>query len=263
MMAAVNRFTDPTHLLREQYRDSSNLNARYNLHERFSTNPYAWHRWLFDQLALAPGQAVLEVGCGNDLLWLKNYDRLPALPGLVLSDLSPGMLTAARETLRAMTLLPRFVVADAQALPFSAEAFDVVIANHMLYHVPNRERAIAELRRVLRPSGRLYAATNGRKHMRELLGALTERIDDVHGFGLENGVKQLATCFSNVEVRRHDNALAITEVEPVLAYVRSDLPTSALRLEEVERLRASVAHAIAADGVFHVTKDAGLLIATP
>ena len=61
-----------------------------------------------------------------------------------------------------------FAVLDAQALTYPAGAFDAVIANHMLYHVADKARAFAELRRVLVPGGRLYAATNGTDHMREL-----------------------------------------------------------------------------------------------
>ena len=54
-------------------------------------------------------------------------------------------------------------------LPFEADTFDAVVANHMLYHVPDRAQALAEMQRVLKPGGQVYLATNGLAHLRELL----------------------------------------------------------------------------------------------
>ncbi len=82
------------YLLAEQYRDDSNLASRMSLHERFSTNPYGFQRWIFDRLDLAPDARVLELGCGTGVLWLKNRDRLPEGWNITLSDLSSGMLPA-------------------------------------------------------------------------------------------------------------------------------------------------------------------------
>ena len=57
---------------------------------------------------------------------------------------------------------------DAQALPFADGSFDSVIANHMLYHVPDRQKTYAEVRRVLKPEGRFYAATMSRDNMKQV-----------------------------------------------------------------------------------------------
>ena len=76
------------------------------------------------------------------------------------ADLSPGMLHSARPLAGSDPLL----VADAQALPFPCDAFDVTLAMHMLYHVPDRALAIAELRRVLRPDGVALVVTNSQRH---------------------------------------------------------------------------------------------------
>src|SRR5579871_3026230 len=86
-------------LLQTQYRNAANLNARINLHARFSTNRDGWHCWVFDQFILVPQCRVLELGCGPGTLWLKNRDRLPAGWDLILSDFSMGMLEDARRNL--------------------------------------------------------------------------------------------------------------------------------------------------------------------
>ena len=79
--------------VRRQYHDDSNLNARSALHERFSTNPYGWHRWVFDHLTTLPVQmCILELGCGPGYLWDANRDRIPAGWDLTLTDFSAGMV---------------------------------------------------------------------------------------------------------------------------------------------------------------------------
>jgi ubiquinone/menaquinone biosynthesis C-methylase UbiE len=153
----------PARLGSDQYRTDANLQARIRLHQRFSTNRHGWPRWLFDQLDLHEDARVLELGCGTGVLWATNTHRIPPGWQVVLSDRSPGMLAAVAGPPVAVR-----VVADAQAVPFAPASFDVVLANHMLYHVPDRDRALGEIHRVLRPGGQVYAATNGRRHLAEL-----------------------------------------------------------------------------------------------
>ena len=83
----------------QQYRDDSNLRARIDLHERFTTATEPWHRWVFDRIDLPPEARILEIGCGPAELWAQNLDRIPAGWELTLADLSPGMVEKAREVL--------------------------------------------------------------------------------------------------------------------------------------------------------------------
>lgn len=248
----MSSYTDQRYLREEQYRDESNLRARMDLHERFSTNPQPWHRWVFEQLDLAADARVLEVGCGPAELWRQNLVRIPEGWVITLSDLSGGMLDAAREWFGDRA---DYVVADVQDLPFENGSFDAAIANHMLYHVSDRPRALAELARVLRPGGVLFAATNGRDHLQEL-DVLREQPRSLRemneAFGLESGEGQLAESFVDVEVELYESDLDVTEVEPALAYLRSGFGGAAREAEEV--IRAEIERR----GSFHVTKSSGL-----
>jgi hypothetical protein len=67
-----------TQALREQYKDGSNLNARFRLHARFSTNRYGIFRWILDHMTLPNDARVLEVGTGTAQMWRQNRDRIPA-----------------------------------------------------------------------------------------------------------------------------------------------------------------------------------------
>lgn len=260
-----------------QYRTPANLEARIALHRDYSTNPYPWTRWVRDQLDLPADARVLELGCGAGGLWAENRDRPPAGWGVTLTDLLDGMVTEAR---RALGDDPRFAfaVADAQALPFGDASFDGVIANHMLYHVPERQRALREIDRVLRPGGALYAATNGERHMRELddlvaplvsPAARAARQDATTGFTLENGLEQLERLFASVELRRHEDGLEVTEAAPLVAYALSridvrehlDALDPETREREAARIAREVERGLAREGVFRVTKDAGLFVA--
>ncbi|MDE3228401.1 MAG: class I SAM-dependent methyltransferase [Chloroflexota bacterium] len=263
---------DKRYLATRQYRDASNLNARGSLHARFGTNPYPWFRWVFDQaLGLAPANArILEVGAGPGGLWRENLDRLPAGWRVTLTDLSAGMVAEECATLPAAPFT--CAVADVETLPFDNANFDLVIANHMLYHVPDRPRALAELRRVLRPGAPLMAATNGQENMRELDDLLEKvapaarndawRASFRHPFKLENGAEQLAPFFDDIAIRPYNDALDVTAAEPLIAYVDSiDIP--ALRSSEA---RATLASRIAEtmrqrNGTFHISKSVGLFIA--
>jgi ubiquinone/menaquinone biosynthesis C-methylase UbiE len=246
----------PSSLRAGQYHTDANLRARVGLHQRFSTNPHGWYRWMWDQLDLPTDASVLEVGCGTGDLWAANTGRVPASWRLVLSDLSLGMLSAALD----QVCVPG-VVADAAALPMPDECLDAVIANHMLYHVSDRQRTLAEIRRVLRPGGRLYAATNGRAHMAELRELLGERgWSDAESFGLETGPAQLAAWFATVTVRRYLDALEVTKVEPLLAYACSMAGLTVAHPAGLGRLEAAAVAAIRTRGAFHITKDVGLVI---
>jgi SAM-dependent methyltransferase len=254
---------DQGYLLNDQYRDPSNLLARANLHARFSVNPYGWPRWVFDHLNLPARAQVLELGCGPGMLWSANRVRVPADWEVTLGDLSPGMIEQARQSLGGDSAPFRFVVLDAQAIPFTDASFDAVVANHMLYHVPDISRALVEIRRVLRPGGRLFAATNGEAHLREI-HLLLQRFDPAldnwqSSFTLENGPRWLAPHFDHTLVNRYDDALAVTEAAPLIAYALSHAASGSLSVAQRADFERMVRQELAVRGTFHIRRDSGLI----
>jgi ubiquinone/menaquinone biosynthesis C-methylase UbiE len=144
-------------------------------------------------VAAAP-RRILEVGCGWGELaeWLARETQAE----VVATDLSPRMVELA---------CARGVdahLADVQELPFANGEFDVAVAAWMLYHVPDLDRGLAEIARVLRPGGVLVAATNSLQHMEELW-ALAQRERPAHArtFRSENGDAALRRHFAKVARR--------------------------------------------------------------
>lgn len=267
------RWQNQDYLRNDQYRDSSNLNARAELHRRFTVAEEEWNSWVFNQLDL-PGEArLLELGCGPGWLWMANHDRIQASWRLTLSDLSPGMVEEAQAKYSGD---PRFDcrVIDAQSIPFDDAAFDAVVANHMLYHVPDLPRALGEIARVLKPGGRLYAATNGLSHLKEIAelvnafqgdeGVLPSTGEAGQSFSLHNGEGLLTPFFERVEVRYYESALWVTEAKPLVAYVASMnvVDHNVLTPEKLDEFHNFLTARMVVDGgAIHITKESGVFIA--
>ena len=257
---------DSAHLLRKQYRDASNLNARIDLHKKFSTNTYDWFLWIFDHFDIPPIARVLELGCGPANLWQKNLYRIPEGWDITLSDLSPGMVDKAAANLADSTHPFHLQTINAQDIPFPDASFEAVIANHMLYHVPDRELALSEIRRVLRPGARFYATTVGEEHMAELrhlvAGVAGGEAHPLLGenrpdFTLENGTEQLSKWFKDVQVFVYEDNLIVTEAQPLVAYIRSMASLSGLEENINAEIAAFVHNEITQQGSIHITKASG------
>jgi ubiquinone/menaquinone biosynthesis C-methylase UbiE len=167
-----------------------------------------------------PGR-VLEVGCGTGELAQRMSRELEA--EVVALDRSPALVE--QTTPRGVTAL----LGDVQELPFPSAGFDCAVAAWMLYHVADLHRGLAEIARVLRPSGRLVAVTNGSHGLSELyeLCGLPRRPTT---FSRENGRSALERHFR--QVRQTD--LRTTAVFP-------DRAAAARYLETLDRRDAAAA----------------------
>lgn len=261
----MSKFTDQQYLTTDQYKDASNLDSRLEIHKRFSTNPYGWFNWIFDTLARLPKDAnVLELGSGSGALWLNIADRIPANWNITLSDLSQGMLDAAWRNLVVTGRNFKFEQIDAQSIPYNDETFDIVIANHMLHHVPDRLKALAEIKRVLKKGGHLITTTVGEFHMREMNNWLAHASNYKQTsmfsllFTLENGLDQLKPFFSKIGCSRYDDNLCVTEVEPVMAYIRSAIRSADLSEESLGIIEKELSSILEKEGEILISKDSGL-----
>lgn len=222
--------TNLEHAVVEQYKTAVNINARIELHRRFSHNPVPWFAWMAGLIPFERMERVLEVGCGNGQLWQEVARDVLLGREIHVTDVSPGMVEDAAEALKKSGRgCLRFKTEDCQKLSYGDGMFDGVIANHVLFYVKDMDQALREIRRVLKQDGAFYCSTYGREHMREVT-LLAQEFDprivlsDValyELFGLENGRGMLEKVFSQVEKVMYEDYLLVDEAEPLLGYILS------------------------------------------
>ena len=257
------------------YGDDANLAARQAIY-RYQVDSVEFFRWALGHLEWRGGERVVDVGCGRGQ-YLARLAADGRAGGLVGIDLSTGMLASVRRRWPGDLTGPALVNGDAERLPVRDGAADVALAMHMLYHVPDIPRAIAELRRVVCPGGTLVVAANVPGGLAELYRLRWDSIAAVAGqpvepwnwfsrFNVDNGVALLGASFDHVDVDRLDRELRIPEPEPVVAFLDSQslpdgvLPDGLDWSRVVAEMHTRAAARIAEEGFFGVTVRLGVLV---
>lgn len=208
--------------LREQYSDSSRLTTRIEAHRRFSERSDSFVAWVVDGLALRTGDLVLDAGCGYGACFDELWRRGARVVGI---DCSAAMVGEARRPGRPGAPLD-LGVGDLQSLPIADGAMDRVLANYVLFHVPDALQALREIRRVLQPGGRAVFTTNASDnqavlselHCRAARAArFTPRPRSTLRF-TELDEPLVASVFPKSRLETWDDAFLFPTVEDVLDY---------------------------------------------
>jgi len=251
----------------DQYGTSRKLAARARLHQEYTIAESPWFPWIARQLQLNTGDSILDIGCGPGWFWAAVADILPDKLKLMLTDLSPGMISEAIERCRPL----RFGSvdgreADAVDLPFEDDSFDMVVAMHVMYHLPDPATGIAEVFRVLKPGGRFAVTTNGVENMREIYELTTvfgNAPSDPSGaaFGYDLAERLMQSQFGNVVMSEHPARLSISDPEDVFLALTSYPPADSADEPQLLALRDAIGLAFErGNGLLEVQKAAGLFV---
>jgi SAM-dependent methyltransferase len=270
----TNHFTDPTYLS-YQYADREKLRIRQEAHRLYSEATDDFFDWLLDILDPQPGELVADVGCGPGAYHPKIAHRGAQILGI---DASLGMAEDVLQLAQSQRLPVWAVQADAERLPLADGCCDRLMANHMLYHVPDQGVALREMERVLKPGGRVILATNAADNsglLRDLHGESARELGyiPVDGslvlrFSLDDRAL-VAQIFPNVRVAVRSDAFRFPSLESVLRYYASMI------IDLIEAPPADASHRaplLAAmtrklqpifnrAGILRVPKDAGCFVA--
>lgn len=252
----------------KQYRSAANLNARIRLHEKYSISDEGFHEWAYSRMNMRENMRILECGCGPGMLWRKNRDRIPKGCQITLLDMSEGMLKEACENIGNISgVFIEYLCGDIQNIPFLGETFDIVIANHMLYHVPDIHKALMDTKRVLVKGGFLYASTFGLGHLKELDVLTRKYVEMSQGrksdrFTLENGRKMIYDVYNNVAVEKHEDALIVTDYHALIDYILSGNNAQEQLIGNKKKVfEKEIEELFALNKEFRIAKDAGIFIA--
>jgi SAM-dependent methyltransferase len=260
--------TDPDFLKEEAYADANDLKTRIEIQERFGGQTQRWFPWLFNHFRLTPYNCILELGCGPGDLWTENRELIPEGCKIILTDLSFGMLAKARDRLSDWPEQFSFGVSDIQNIAFPAVQFEAVIGIGLLDHVANRDKALQEVQRILKPGGYFYASAGGRNHFQELENLVRPFIPqasfggDPGQFGLENGEELLSPWFIDIQRSDYPDRLIFCEVDPVLEYINSERTMSpALTDDKRQMLKEVIRQELVHLKNIEVTIEKGLFTA--
>lgn len=252
--------------IKKQYSDDENLSIRINLHAKHSTNKQRFIPWLFDKYEFSENYHILELGCGNGRQWEGRIENLPKGCNLILSDFSDGMVNIVRSKFSIYKALS-FENIDIQSIPYHDETFDVVIANHMLYHIPDLSSALLEVKRVLKTGGKLYSTTNGNGGMRLFIHNVLEHFcGDINAFtqewsfSLQNGTEILKSYFSDVKRYDYEDCLSITKTQDLVDWIESTISISNYSEKSIDGLFDYLEEIRKRDGRIYIQKENGLFI---
>jgi ubiquinone/menaquinone biosynthesis C-methylase UbiE len=251
--------------LYSQYKDSKNTSIRIKLHENYKANQLGWYEWIYSFIHIKSRDNVLEIGCGNGELWRVNKENLPDKVNIILSDISPGMIHDAKENIEDSAIFS-YQIFDCNHIPYKDESFDIIIANHMLFYLKDRESVFHEIKRVLKPGGTFICSTYGKEHMKEISELVKEydqrimlsNVNLYEIFGLDNGKKELEQYYDSVEMIRYNDYLKVNHAEPLCDYIMSCHGNQLEYIKDDKDFSRFIERKLKNKGYIKITKDAGI-----
>lgn len=279
-MLDIMKLTSQREEVIKQYIKSDNLEKRINIHE-YSTSDVNWHDYLLDKCDIKEGMNILDIGCGNGLLWYRERNLLPDNINIHLVDNSKAMLDSAKQIHFSEKVFYTdknikfyYHICDASNInelsEINSKKFHRIMANHMLYHIDDSDRKLllGAVNAMLTDDGKFIASTIGKNHMKEIFELAHEYDKNVkapewfsRGFNLENGKEQLDEFFSSVVMFYHDNNLLIPDWRAIYDYLCSLPGIDKVMRKNKEASVKFLKNRVTESKPFFISKSTGVFVA--
>ena len=257
-MTAVNQ----PETVQKQYHMTDNLNTRISVHEKYSTNKTGFSNWLFSHYDFSPDSRILELGCGTGELWKPKLRLLDKNTSLTLTDFSENMVKKKKNALGEQNNIS-YAVVNIEEIPYQNNCFDRIIANMMLYHVPDLHKGLSEVKRVLKKDGYFYCATYGENGIIPFIAGLLKDygVTDTtnKNFTLQNGGSILGKHFSEIRRLDYEDSLAVTDINDILDYICSLSNMTSIAELGRDTLKAVLEKEMV-NGILNIPKEYGMFI---
>lgn len=258
---------------------TSDLATRIDIHNKFGGRNI--DEWMLKILSLQPGMKILDVGCGAGKQCLSYFHTLHGDADITGGDVSPDLLSQARQESAKANASISFVDLDFnKPFNFASEQFDLVSCCFAIYYALDVPFTISEMHRVLKPGGRLFT-TGPMPENKQLFYDIIREATDNRPIPPMPGSSRyesqflpiIKNLFSTVDVHIFENPLTFNSVEPFLAYTRASLSedrklwssffTSKEEFEEImTKISVAAQKRLNVDGKLVMTKVVGGFLAT-
>ncbi|MCP5455157.1 MAG: methyltransferase domain-containing protein [Thermotogae bacterium] len=242
-------------------------NIKYIGNKDLSELKTAHNHMLKDILSIEPGMKVVELGTGPGFFWTIHDLNIPDDSTVILSDISEDILYETEANLMNMNHNFSFEKIDAMNISYPDDYFDIVIANHVLYHVEDIYIALSEIKRILKPGGTFYSSTLGKNNFIELEEIFLKYNADFsekfnfhkRKFLMDNGREILEKYFSSVDIYRFEDKKEIPDFNSLYDYY---LFSGYLSEEEIQNKKFYnfLMSYFNKEGKIFITKDSGLFV---
>ena len=241
--------------VKAQYNQTNVLKNRISIYQ-YAQQKETWHNWVYRHLPLKPHTTILEVGCGTGLLWQDKHISQT----LLLSDRSRAMVASCKKLYKPLIRM------DVNTPAIRPHTIDCLIANHLLYHLPDPTQTLATLRKLLKPNGTFIASTHSKYHLDELISLLPAIFPEYNaikrkpqGFYIETGKDLLQQYFNQVDVYTFNNPLRVPTVESLIQYTHTLF--AGIQVKHMAEKQAALTETIKAKGMpFSLTSISGMFI---
>jgi ubiquinone/menaquinone biosynthesis C-methylase UbiE len=224
----MNYNSNKEYLKNIQYHTSDNLDARVALHERFTPKGNNIWDFVWSHYNIKRHNKVLEVGCGTGQFW--NSSNRNDFRGfdVILSDFSNGMLNSARTNCSSIKHNFKFEIADVEKLQYNSHSFDIVLSHFMLYHTTSKNKAIDELKRVLKPMGWIGIVLISKGNMDNIFKpayviAPENKFPEPSSqlFSVDEAMALLQKEFNDIQKYKYEFTMQVDDIDLIVKYAQS------------------------------------------